>query len=640
MHGVGFLNRTAFNIGTLLVSVFCLIYEVIRGHTGKTRYRIFMMALASLIIAALCRTVEAFYAGISIRTRASWLIYCSSIYLFYVIHNFLGLLTCYYALFASQNFRRVPYPVLYASLAPFAISELVLLINPLTGWAYRIETGGGYHLRWGIYLMYITGVIYVAAAMYLFLRRWHGLTRRRKVILIYALTVPIVCIIVQYLYPQARLELLSEAIAFIGVMLAIEYDVELSDTPTGLANRDAFIHDVMGLFGQSRPFSLISVRAVNLETTCRIAHIDPAEVASEAAKYLKQLHPDYLLYHLKQDSFALLILKKSDEAKLKTLLDIQERFGNGFRYEGKVLPIRSLILTAEYPGKLTGIENVLVMCEGNLMLKARTGGFVTEKELDRVFSRASIDKAIHMGIKEHKFLIRYQPVFTPDGRIDNTAEALIRHADLNFSGFQPEDIVRMSEYNGTILELGDYVLNEVCTFLESGVPGKCGISRISINLSAIQCISPDFVRRVEEIVRNYPHVHPSMLCFEIAEAESVHDFRLLSSVVDELRAKGYTLTMEGYGSGYSNMYSVFMMNFDTVKMDRSLLWEAEKNEGGRILLSNSIKMVHEMKRLVTIAGIENEAQYQLAKELEADSLQGFYFSKPLTGEQLSELYSI
>ena len=71
-----------------------------------------------------------------------------------------------------------------------------------------------------------------------------------------------------------------------------------------------------------------------------------------------------------------------------------------------------------------------------------------------------------------------------------------------------------------------------------------------------------------------------------------------------------------------------------VKVDKSILWAATDSEVGRIVLQSSIRMIRDLNRKILVEGVESEAQIELLQELGADYLQGYYFSKPISGEQL------
>ena len=87
--------------------------------------------------------------------------------------------------------------------------------------------------------------------------------------------------------------------------------------------------------------------------------------------------------------------------------------------------------------------------------------------------------------------------------------------------------------------------------------------------------------------------------------------------------------MDDYGTGYSNVSAVFSLNLDVIKIDKSILWGAEKSELGMIILENTIRMIRQMKKKILVEGVETKEQIELLEKLGVDYLQGFYFSKPV-----------
>ena len=162
---------------------------------------------------------------------------------------------------------------------------------------------------------------------------------------------------------------------------------------------------------------------------------------------------------------------------------------------------------------------------------------------------------------------------------------------------------------------------------------------INVNLSVIQCMRPGFVNRVLEIVDGIG-ADKAMINFEITESVSASDYRILSSVVKSLKSSGFMFSMDDYGTGYSNMQAIFSIDFDIVKIDKSILWGAEKSEMGMIILANSVNMIKQMKRKILVEGVETKEQIDLLAGFGVDYLQGYYFSKPVPKDKFLEVISV
>lgn len=128
-----------------------------------------------------------------------------------------------------------------------------------------------------------------------------------------------------------------------------------------------------------------------------------------------------------------------------------------------------------------------------------------------------------------------------------------------------------------------------------------------------------------------------MINFEITESIAASDYSILSRVVRILKRQGFRFSMDDYGTGYSNMQSIFRLDFDVVKIDKSILWSAEKGQMGQIILESSVRMIRQMRRKILVEGVETEHQLQMLRDLEVDYAQGYLYSKPISKSDLITL---
>lgn len=159
---------------------------------------------------------------------------------------------------------------------------------------------------------------------------------------------------------------------------------------------------------------------------------------------------------------------------------------------------------------------------------------------------------------------------------------------------------------------------------------------INVNLSVLECMKEGFAEYVSGIVES-AGVRKKMINFEITESVAARDYNQLANVIEQLKNEGFQFSIDDYGTGYSNMTSLFSLGADIIKIDKSVLWNAEKSELGMTLLRTSIEMVHEMRKKALMEGVETEAQIEILRELGCNYLQGFFFSKPLPKDEFIKL---
>ena len=152
----------------------------------------------------------------------------------------------------------------------------------------------------------------------------------------------------------------------------------------------------------------------------------------------------------------------------------------------------------------------------------------------------------------------------------------------------------MAERNGQIVEIGEYVLDEVCRMLSETDVLKSGIKYVHINLSAVQCMQKDLNERIQRIVHKYG-VDASVLCFEITETAALHSDSYLTEKLKGITDAGFRLALDDYGSGFATFGYLFQYPFSTVKFDKEMVWQAMKEEKAAIALNHVIRMMKELK---------------------------------------------
>lgn len=133
------------------------------------------------------------------------------------------------------------------------------------------------------------------------------------------------------------------------------------------------------------------------------------------------------------------------------------------------------------------------------------------------------------------------------------------------------------------------------------------------------------------------HLEPKYLGLEITETTAVSDITYTINVLNRLKELGVFVIMDDFGTGYSNLSYLSEMSIDELKIDKSFVWDLEKNEKNRAISKTIILLAKQFNILVTAEGIESEKQLNILKELGSDTGQGYYFSRPVPPVELEKL---
>ena len=192
----------------------------------------------------------------------------------------------------------------------------------------------------------------------------------------------------------------------------------------------------------------------------------------------------------------------------------------------------------------------------------------------------------------------------------------------------PDEFVKVAEQDGLMHYLGDSVLNSVMRFIHDVDIRSLGVEKVNINLSPSQCSSSEFAKYLKELLDRY-EINPSLLCFEVTETMEFNDIVSVTNLIKDLHEMNSSIALDDFGTGYSNLVNVISLGFDEIKIDKSILWNANEENHGDVLMANIIEMVKQVEKDVVVEGVETREQLEKLVELGCNYCQGFLFSKPL-----------
>ena len=252
-----------------------------------------------------------------------------------------------------------------------------------------------------------------------------------------------------------------------------------------------------------------------------------------------------------------------------------------------------------------------------------------------------IDKAL----KNKSFQVYDQPIWDYHTGKVRSAEALCRLIDDEFGFIAPDEFIPIAEQNGTVLEIGRFVFEEVCRFYKEGRLQDLGINYIEVNLSVVQCVSRNIKESFDEILKKYS-LDSNCINLEITESATADNHKVLIDTIGKLSESGFSFSLDDYGTGYSNIAYMYEMPFSIIKIDKSILWKAMHPENGEgldgaiIYLENTIRMLKNMNYYVLVEGVETLEQKMLLERLGCDYFQGFYFSKPVQKQVFADYLKV
>ena len=245
-----------------------------------------------------------------------------------------------------------------------------------------------------------------------------------------------------------------------------------------------------------------------------------------------------------------------------------------------------------------------------------------------------IDHIISTGIKNNSFEMYYQPIYSVEKKQFVSAEALIRLRDEKLGFVSPSIFIPAAEKNGAIHQIGDFVLEDVISFIAKSDLEKYGLEYIELNLSVAQCIESNLSEKVMALLEKYT-VSPDKINLEITETSENLNFEIIEENINMLASRGIKFSLDDFGTGYSNILRITKLPLNIIKLDKSFVDDLEK-PGMKTVISETVSMLKKMKKKILIEGVETYEDLDYFRNVGCDYIQGYYFSKPLTKDDFFE----
>lgn len=250
------------------------------------------------------------------------------------------------------------------------------------------------------------------------------------------------------------------------------------------------------------------------------------------------------------------------------------------------------------------------------------------KRLDSTM-RNKVFKDVVSEIDKGSFMVYYQPKVDSRTGITVGAEALIRFFDEAHGIVGPIHFIEILEENRCSHLIDLFVLDEVCKAQKHRCISEKRVVTVSVNFSKNTLEYAGLLEQVKEIMNRYD-LPEGLVQIEITESVGDMDVALINNIAQSLISMGFRLSMDDFGTKYSNLEMLFKFPFSIAKIDRSLVKNLESNEKSRIMLKHLISMIKELGIECVAEGAENEEQVSLLQQFGCNIIQGYFYSKPVT----------
>ena len=242
---------------------------------------------------------------------------------------------------------------------------------------------------------------------------------------------------------------------------------------------------------------------------------------------------------------------------------------------------------------------------------------------------ADIEARMEYALKNGEFRLFLQPKYNIKTDKTDGAEVLIRWYNEATNSYQsPMDFIPIFEQNGFIVDLDHYVYEEACKFASRARSFFTSTIRISVNVSRVTAMSPDFLKFYITMKRKYGLAN-GVITIEFTESFAYENYDAMKAAIIALKNEGINSSIDDFGSGFSSYNILKELPIDELKLDRFFIKKTEDSRRDNALLSMMIKFCNDLGITVTQEGVETKEEMQLLKNFGCDVVQGYVYAKPI-----------
>ena len=617
-----------FDIGALIICSFMIFFFITNKGVKRKQNKVFLaLALTGLFDCALD-----ILSAIMINARNAYPLYLRHLTTggFLALHTVASLMLALFIVFALNLHHRFRKHDFLTLSIPAVLSIIICASSPWSSAYYYFDAEGRYFHGALSPILYAVPTLYVLFAVGCVIMYRKALSGKQLISLTVLLIFTGGAGLIQMFFSGLLIEMFCQAIGLLGILISTENESEFYNSRTRVFNRYSFVADIEDLLVTGTRCGAVILKLPNLNYFSASLGVKSLySMMAQITGWLKQAVSGTTIYDCENGHFVMLLFRENIAMAEDIEKKILDRFEEDWTLGEKKIRFPAQLIYLEIPAQAGQVDQIMRIVDNRFNTRENKSEVVPAEKLNTYRRSVEVEHAIDRAIRDRGFKVFYQPIVHTIADEVTTAEALLRLNDPYLGNIGPDEFIPIAEKNGLIIEIGDFVFEEVCRFYSENRLHEKGIEYIEVNLSMLQCMDPGLLGRLKGTLDRFG-VEPSRINLEITETEAASNPEMLIGFMKECRSIGMTFSLDDFGTGYSNLSRTLTMPFSMIKLDKSLLWDAESDRNVRVIMTNMMRIFRELGMEILAEGIETIAQKKLLERLGCDYMQGFLYSRPMS----------
>ena len=425
-------------------------------------------------------------------------------------------------------------------------------------------------------------------------------------------------------------------------------DLAEKDGLTGLANRFVFEEALqVAIANNGRNEFKLGLLLFDIDNFKKVNDVHGHDVGDEVlkavtARILGALRGNELFSRLGGDEFAIMITNLHTGIEIGAISKrIISSLDKPIKTNHLEFKIEISMGMAIHPDNSCDSKELIKCCD-IAMYRAKTiqGShacfFYSEMQVE-FLRQYEIESMLTSAIEAKLLSLMYQPILEPNSMQLLGFEALVRMHSNTGEAIYPDEFIPIAEQSGAIIAIGEWVLIKAIKQLKEWQVNLGEQLSMAINLSPLQLNSDQLLTAIENAI-TINNVDPTLIEFEITETAFLNVNNTTLERIKQIKSLGCKLALDDFGTGYSSISHLLLLPIDTVKLDKSIMPGADNNQDSSKLVTAMITLIKSLNLNIVAEGIEEERQKDLMIEHGVMRAQGYYFSKPMSVQEIEKKY--
>lgn len=604
--------------------------------------RVFVACAFSISISSCCNVLSAVFIN-NYGMVPVWLNYAVTMIYFAFLFLTLAIFSVYFLNIIDREDTAWKKKYTTAVVIPLYAALAIVATTPFTKLLFSFDENG--YVRGKLskityaVMMYMAFLIVFAA-----LRNGKKTTFRVKILIAFFPVLSGLVMLVQFFNSNILLTGTAALGPLLLMFLFIGTDIVDIDSDTGFYGSRSFLEAASKRLQKGTEFCCVLLGVDNSEELKEaFGRQKERRLLTMAAVNIEDVMPRVPGFRYSDDKFIFIFDNRTYDDVSGVITEMNNTLAKEYTFDGAVVKYDVSIAAVNCPHQADNAEQLIELLEYSALLarKCKTSNvfYCDDAALKRINRKKEITEILkrELNSEENNFEIFFQPIYEVSSGKFRTAEALVRLNKTEIGPIYPDEFIPVAEDMGLIVRLGDIVLEKSCRFIAQLMEEKVDFEAISVNFSVHQIMRNDIVEKVINTVRKY-NIPPEKLRIEITESVVIDNFSHVKNMMHELGDIGIKFYMDDFGTGYSNLSNMLELPFEYLKIDKSLVYSAEKSEKAYFILTFISQAFIKQNVNILTEGVETEKQEKIVEKIGASYIQGFRFARPVNGDTAKEYF--